>query len=267
MTGIVDPSKLPELLAALSEDRKGTLLSPYKIVLRPDLTLELRPRKNLAVSDADVLEELVIEDQYNLHTFVRPTDTTIVDIGGHIGIFSVLAATFAPLAQIHSFEPHPDNYAQFNKNVRLNNLERRISVYNLGVSDREETAELYVSAENVGAHSTFHDERKKSLPIKLTTLAGIFRDAQLQHIDLLKLDCEGEEYTILLTTPPELMHKIDRIILEQHITLDTLRTYTPNSLTDYLHVCGFAVDKLKEITYPDEGTFYILHARRSNGNN
>ncbi|TWT30844.1 hypothetical protein [Blastopirellula retiformator] len=55
----------------------------------------------------------------------RPS--TIIDIGGHIGGFSSIAATLLPQAQIQVYEYMPENLRMIQTNLLLNNLQNRVA--------------------------------------------------------------------------------------------------------------------------------------------
>jgi hypothetical protein len=58
--------------------------------------------------------------------------------------------------------------------------------------------------------------------IETVSLAGNLRANDLDRIDLLKLDCEGGEYTILEGAAPATLARVERLCLEYHRGLGTL---------------------------------------------
>jgi len=70
------------------------------------------------------------------------------------------------------------------------------------------------------------------------TLEQLLMDYTPQGIDLLKLDCEGAEYPILLATKPETLKAIRRIVMEYH-DLDARQNH--RVLKAYLENAGFQV--------------------------
>ncbi|MBC8241545.1 MAG: FkbM family methyltransferase [Alphaproteobacteria bacterium] len=59
---------------------------------------------------------------------------TAIDVGAHVGIYSLLAAAVKPGMAIHAFEPNPEAFARLNENIQLNGFQN-ISTYPLAVSD------------------------------------------------------------------------------------------------------------------------------------
>ena len=69
-----------------------------------------------------------------------------LEIGGYLGIHSVYMATRWPQAEVHVFEPMPDNAEICSKNVELNGLAGRVHVHNLGVSSSAGSLDFQRSA-------------------------------------------------------------------------------------------------------------------------
>jgi FkbM family methyltransferase len=68
---------------------------------------------------------------------LKPGDV-VLDVGAHIGWHSLMFADcVGPTGAVHCFEPLPDNLYLLFRNVFQNNLENRISIHALALSDRE----------------------------------------------------------------------------------------------------------------------------------
>lgn len=61
---------------------------------------------------------------------------TFLDIGANIGGYALLMTKVPGVRQVHAFEPGPDSFEQLRENVRLNELEGKVSLHNKAVSDR-----------------------------------------------------------------------------------------------------------------------------------
>src|SRR5262245_36969140 len=69
------------------------------------LSFEYRP----ATPDLQVLHEVVERDDYHILPTLEP-DAVVIDIGAHLGSFSVLAAAHAPRGLVFSYEPDSANF-------------------------------------------------------------------------------------------------------------------------------------------------------------
>lgn len=122
-----------------------------------------------------------------IRRLLKPGDL-FVDVGAHVGYFSLLAARRG--AQVIAFEPNPACAAAFARNLALNNFDGVVDLRPIGIADRRGQDVLHVeSDENLGA-GTLKAVAGEPVAIDLDTL-----DSQLAGVSpaLIKLDIEGAE--------------------------------------------------------------------------
>lgn len=229
---------------------------PYVLTCRNGLNFKLRSRRHARISDIDIFSEVILNDEYNLRNLLKP-DSKVVDIGAHIGFFSCYAAYHARAGAVYSAEPHPDNYQLLSDNIRRNALEN-ITAMNTAISCDSEPVEISQESWNTGAHSMYGagKEKKTVSATTLETLVSMIPG----KIDLMKIDCEGAEYPILLNSPAEAVTKARRIIFEQHMTENTLKLFRKDSILSRLTALGYKTAILKTMHYPGEGEFWLVQA-------
>ena len=233
----------------------------YIIKMRNGIKFAIRPKRRKVVGDIDILIEVIMEDQYGINKILK-IGHKVIDIGGHVGFFSVLASKIiGKEGKIYVFEPSQSNFSGLIKNLRLNKI-KNVIAYNMAVGKLNKKTELFISKDNVGAHSLIRNQNTNSVEVKSTNLKRIFQENHLKRINLLKLDCEGGEYEILLKSPLSVLRKIDTIILEQHLTPYT-KKYEEKSIINRLNSIGFYTQTLKKIYYKSEGVFKIILAKRN----
>ena len=64
------------------------------------------------------------------------------DIGANSGIYSLLLALRFNTINIQAFEPIETTYNKFLKNIKRNNLEKRINAYNFGLSNKNKILKM-----------------------------------------------------------------------------------------------------------------------------
>jgi FkbM family methyltransferase len=142
-------------------------------------------------------------DEYRLGSIdFRPGDV-VIDIGGHIGIFSCYLAKTYPFLKILAFEPIPVSYRMFRRNLTLNEI-RNIRLYNVAVTKdrRELDMVVHLQGNTGGATANLSDlnlEGHARFRCASLTLDDIFQSFLIDSCKLLKIDCEGSEHEILLT--------------------------------------------------------------------
>ncbi len=118
---------------------------------------------------------------------------TIIDGGANLGNHSLFFSLFCSATKVISYEPHIPNLKMLKKNIKDNNLESKIDVRNVGLSDKETFLELsFFSQKNYGA--TQFSETLKPTAIKSVTLDA---DCEKENISCIKLDIQGKELQTL----------------------------------------------------------------------
>src|SRR3989344_119475 len=100
---------------------------PYRqnATLRRRNGLSFHPRNSSF--DLPILLQIFTRNIYdNLH--INGASPSILDIGGHIGMFAAYAARKNPSARIISFEPDPANHSLFIENMTTNLLADRVTL-------------------------------------------------------------------------------------------------------------------------------------------
>lgn len=205
------------------------------------------------ISDLAMAWEVFMDNVYDV--FQISKDDIVVDIGGHIGSFTVKAAAQCPAGHVYTFEPFPPTFSILDENVKgINN----VTIFNKAVSDHTGKERLYLSKKNPAENSLLRTTDIHTT-VELVSLDDIFSDLGIDHIDLLKLDCEGAEYKIIANAKTKLDH-IKKIVMEVHEPkyFNIPSEFTINKLIDTLEAAGFAVQFNRENKY--QGYIYAQKA-------
>lgn len=135
----------------------------------------------------------------------------VVDIGANIGIFSVYAAKQGA-RKVVAFEPNSASYDLLTLNVEKNDLADTISTHRAAVT--AETGQEVMIPRQASPYNATRRNKKNGECVQTTSLKDIVRD--IGPIDLLKLDCEGAEYEILLQADEDVLLSIAAIRMEYH---------------------------------------------------
>jgi len=156
--------------------------------------------------------EVVLDDCYRLSELaadLRATTCRIVDIGAHVGSFTVAFATAVPGAQVTAFEPSADRAGYLRRNVDRNGLGDRVAVVQAAVGGQAER-KMLIGGE-LAATSTEADGEL----VDVMSFADVLNSID-GPIDLLKMDCEGGEYDIIASASSAMLYRIQRLVLEYH---------------------------------------------------
>lgn len=163
---------------------------------------------------------------------------TVVDIGGHIGTFTLFVASKSKTANIFVFEPLPENFKMIKRNLLLNGI-KNVKLFQLAVGSRVGRQILHIDSENNGANSFYESDSDKIIQVNTTTLKEIFLVNKIKEINLLKIDAEGAEYDIILNCNNQDLKRIRKIVLEYHDYLSPI--FDIKKIINKLTSSGFAV--------------------------
>lgn len=215
-------------------------------------TFHLRP----GTIDESVYRCVVERNEYRLPDRLDP-DGIIIDIGAHIGCFS-WSCWSRGARYIEAFEAEPENAECARQNLKDTSVQlKQVAVWR---SDRLQDV-LYHSSypqmlpdgpdpvgTNTGGGNVFSQTGTQVGTISLDEVIGD------RTISILKLDCEGSEYPILLTS--QRLKNVRTIIGEYHRVEETpdsakvegVEQFSIGTLVDLFVKLRF---KVEVIPYPD----------------
>lgn len=188
------------------------------------ITLSLDPEQ---MSQRFMLDDLTSGRLYESETSqflggVLGAGDTFIDVGAHVGYFSMLAAALVgPTGRVISFEPDTANYAHLLEHVERNAAAQVLPVP-MAVGAQPRVAEFFVNDDNDGGHGLWEvgshpfNARTRAAPrtrkVFLTTLDDFVgnagsRSGGVQRVKAIKIDAEGSEVAVLSGA---------RRVLEQH---------------------------------------------------
>jgi predicted nicotinamide N-methyase len=167
------------------------------------------------------------------YDFLNVKGRTVVDIGAGTGDSAVFFA-WKGASQVIGYEPVPEFFSIATKNVELNGLGNIIALHN-----------------KAAGQSVWEDGRRVSHSSEMNP----WNRAAIPKGDVLKLDCEGCEYDLILNHPSELAD-FEAIAIEYH-------RHGPEDLMRCLRSLGFEVT----LTTPGRRSGKLLARRFKQLNN
>ncbi len=165
----------------------------------------------------DSWDETILTQELLLDVYKVGSPKVVVDIGAHVGGTALVCAQKG--ATVYAYEPSERNFGMLVHHIIENKLEDKIHPFKLAVSGSNDTKKLYHHETNFGCYSSdpnnvigMVDEYEYVDCIKIQ---DIFKD--IEHCDLLKIDCEGAELEFYQDIPFE---KVDQISIELHLRDD-----------------------------------------------
>jgi FkbM family methyltransferase len=168
----------------------------------------------LKEQDPAMHREVIEANQYHL-TPERVKDRIVIDIGANIGAFSLYAAALGA-KKVISVEPISASYNTFLKNIHRLGLPN-ITTYKKIVSEKSNDFLPVSLNDNAGANSMYNVSENYEV-VETITFSEIMNQIA-GHDIILKLDCEGGEYDVIMNANEHDMVRINEIMMEIHTDL------------------------------------------------
>ena len=207
------------------------------------------PRSNLSITlgrnglrirfrpftyDPIVLYSVLVEQIYG----VPNSEFVVVDVGAHIGVFSILAASHR-VQTVLSFEPESSNFQLLSENIRINQFESVVKPYRLAIWSHDCSKTMYFS-KGTAFHTFFPGRKNPGSPEEIQCRGINSVLDQLAAPVMIKIDAEGSEHSIITSITNQNAEKIERIAMEYHVGNPDLRLYF-SQIVDWLVSHGYDV--------------------------
>jgi len=206
-----------------------------------DLRIIFRPNSN----DRKIIREILMADSYFLKKFKTNENIRVIDIGSHIGIFSLGIKKHCPNANVIGYELDEENYILSLINNGLNNLD--IKFYNLAVtpSNIKPVSRLYHNHRNKGSYCLLYNGEAQT-NVNTIEIDRILKD----KCDILKMDIEGGEFPILENIDLEwLANQVNYFMIEFHDDFESKTKYKPLKYKSSVDAINDLIKHFKILAY------------------
>lgn len=136
-------------------------------------------------------EQYIVD--WSIAEFVKP-EKCIVDIGAHIGMYTVPYARIAK--HVHAFECSPKSFNYLCANIALNDLHYKVTKHNVALGATTGTGTYYIRDPVEGGGNGLYlegDAHVATLQVPVRTLDSF----ELDNIGIIKIDVEGYELQVI----------------------------------------------------------------------
>jgi FkbM family methyltransferase len=146
----------------------------------------------------------------------------IIDVGAHIGTFSLFAASKVKNGLVYAIEACRESYNLIKINSRLNNV-NNIKIFNCALSDKMGTCTLHYDVESWG-HNIVAGMGYDGEVVQCQTLEDFMNANFIERCHFMKLNCEGAEFPIVLGAPKSTLSRFKVILILYHSDIWTKNT-------------------------------------------
>jgi FkbM family methyltransferase len=191
--------------------------------------------------------------------FLRP-GMTFLDVGANVGFFSIIGSRLVgSKGAVHSFEPDPRNFRRLARNVAVNNVSN-IILNRMALMEKEGSIALRMLTEDGwGLYSSVGEPligvaepRKLSgktvtQRVVSSTLDKYVWEKKVKRIDLVKIDVEGTELSVLKGGERLLGGKNGPILIIEFNRLTTsVLGYDLCTLKEYVESLGYTLHRITD---------------------
>jgi len=155
----------------------------------------------------DIFEE-------GLYSALNVDGRVVIDVGAFVGDSAIYFA-LKGAKKVIAIEPHPDAFREMLNNIKLNNLENVVVPLNVGLASKPGR----ICIENVDIKRTaitYHRPGECDVMVPAITLADVVSKYGVNHDAILKMDCEGCEFDVILNDY-EHVRVFKELLLEYHL--------------------------------------------------
>jgi FkbM family methyltransferase len=208
-----------------------------------------------------------------LLSFLKP-GMHFVDIGAHIGYFTILAAkAVEPIGKVWAFEPMPSTFLLLQRNIKENGVDKVVEAFQSAVTDKVDGILLFPH-HLLGRSSIVKRDGmriQEAMHVETTSLDSFFKNRRWPRIDLIKMDIEGAEAKaikgmneLVKRNPPV------KLIVEFNLTTMEAARVTPKEFFLILQGTGFNVFRVigcpNNLNIPSDIAWLIEHTRNAKDN-
>ncbi len=205
---------------------------------------------------ANIFSEIYLDKLYEPYLSGK-SQLTVLDLGAHVGIFSLYASKYA--SKIYAMEPAKDNFSCLLETIKFNKLENVYPI-NYALTNINDKRPLFHNSINHTMCSLFSEiATNGDVPEEINTMTidRLFDENKIEHVDFVKMDIEGCEYEVLAGEGFEKVTPlIDSILLETH----SFGGRNENQANEALKNRGFIVEKVKNVP-GDQPIILYAHKR------
>jgi FkbM family methyltransferase len=173
----------------------------------------------IGTADKRVIDESFSHDPYlrAVSEYTANDGEIQIDVGAHIGTFSLFASSKSRHCTVHAIEASLDTYNVLRINAALN-PNSNIVAHHLALADSNGSTTLFHESGNWG-HSIVSKRSKISETTQALTLESFMATHNIPRCQFIKFNCEGAEFPILLSTPPAVLERLEVILVLYHCDL------------------------------------------------
>lgn len=180
---------------------KHSLYKVQRILLKRNIkkkTIVIRKGVKFELDLSEVTDSAIYHNFYEkgitaiFEKYLEKGDV-VFDVGANIGYYTLLSASLiGKEGEVYSFEPVPATFNRLKFNLSLNNFQNIIPE-NLGVSDKNDKQKVFLPTN----YKITGEHKGELQEVNLITIDSYVKENKIKKLDLIKIDTDGFDFSIL----------------------------------------------------------------------
>ena len=175
----------------------SSYLSSCHFTTRHGAKLAIAPSSLDLIATAKIWNNAWEHWVYDSCKWVMPPDGVIYDIGANVGYIAIEMLHELSGCKGVLFEPQPPLAKALRRSIELNNFQDRALLQEIALSDSRGTASLNLFRHDGHASLSRNDASIKQINVSTITLDEAVQELHLPLPDVIKLDVEGHEISVI----------------------------------------------------------------------
>ena len=184
------------------------------------------------------------------------SDSVFVDVGAHVGVFTLIAADLLSEGTVYSFEPLSEHHKRLKYNVNINDFENVVMEKTI-VSNSTEEKTLKVPVKKVdnnphtkgsGSSSIYESSNSDNLVeygVPSTKLDKYVEEKGIEKVDIIKIDVEGAELDVLNGGAKTIERFRPTVLMEVDLRLLERANRAGKDVIDFWHQRHYSVYRIE----------------------
>lgn len=200
-------------------------------------------------------------------SIIEPGDT-VIDVGVHMGDYTLLAASNISSGRVLAFEPSKEALRVLSQNIAINDYGQKVKVYPVVALDRNGNIDFEDNDRSEISHVNFSKTSKKIIKVKTVKIDDVISDESIRNVKIAKIDVEGAELLVLKGMRESLAKKIIKQLLVEVNSDCENYGILPEDTFNFIRSFGYKLyyfsdeGKLKKLTtFPTNKKYINILAR------
>jgi len=236
----------PQIFSDMARGRLGGGPATLSFRTRSGVRIDTPNRPGARVPVYEIFAETCYRFEWLLGRLLQQP-IHVIDIGGHVGTFSCRLTQLHPGATVQAFEPSATTAGFLRRNVEQNGVTDRVAVVEKALAAISGAAVFDDNGAGSGLNGLQAVGHSTGTATKVETIAfdDIIAEASTP-VDVVKIDCEGGEYDLVLGSSPDSWRTVQRVVIEYHPVAG--RSW--DDVAAFFSGCGLTVqDELRDSGY------------------